>query len=99
MHRIVLNTVIIDVPTGVHEQARDFWTTALAASPRRGTKYPDYHVLEHAAALGNVMVQDVGTAPARFHIDIESSDVEAEVTRLVGAGAAVVERHENWVVL
>jgi len=99
MHRIVLNTIVIDVPEQAHERTRDFWAAALGASARRGTKYPEYHVLEHAAALGTVMVQDVGTAPARVHLDIESSDVEAEVTRLVGAGAEVVERQETWVVL
>jgi hypothetical protein len=56
-------------------------------------------VFEHPAALGTVMIQDVGTAAARVHLDIESDDIGAEVARLVAAGAVEVERHEEWVVL
>jgi Glyoxalase-like domain len=98
-HRILLQTLVIDVPAHVHEQTRTFWTLALAARARRGQRFPEFHVLEHAAALGTVMVQDIGDAPARVHLDIESDDVEAEVIRLVGAGAVEIERHDEWVVL
>ncbi|HJQ42470.1 MAG TPA: VOC family protein [Jatrophihabitantaceae bacterium] len=99
MHRILLRTIVIDVPSNVHDAARDFWTTALAASARRGTVYPEYHVLEQAAVPGTVMVQNVGSAGARVHLDIETDDVEAEVGRLLAAGATEVERHKDWVVL
>src|SRR4051812_21592584 len=99
MHRIVLRTVVIDSPTETHDAERDFWTAALLASSRRGRKYPEYHVLEHAAVPGTVMVQDVGATAARVHLDIESDDVSAEVDRLRGLGAEVVERHDDWVVL
>lgn len=99
MHRILLRTIVVDTPSEDHARVRDFWTAALGATARRGVTYPEYHVLENAAASGPVMVQDVGTAPARFHVDIESDDVDAEVTRLVAVGATVVERHDNWVVL
>jgi hypothetical protein len=99
MHRILLRTVVVDVPSDAHDRTRDFWTIALAAQARRGRRYPEYHVLEHPAAIGTVMVQDVGTAAARVHLDIESDDIEAEVTRLIAAGARLVERHGEWVVL
>jgi hypothetical protein len=99
MHRILLRTIVVDAPSDVHDRTRDFWTTALAADARRGVKYPEYHVLEHPAATGPVMVQDIGTTAARFHLDIETDDVEAEVARLLAAGAAEVERHDEWVVL
>ena len=45
------------------------------------------------------MVQDVGDSAPRVHLDIESDDVDAEVARLVGMGATIVERHNTWVVL
>ena len=99
MHRILLRTVVVDVPTAVHDRTRDFWATALAASARRGVNYPEYHVLEHPATPGPVMIQDIGDSPARFHLDIETDDVAAEVTRLLAAGADEVERHDDWVVL
>jgi catechol 2,3-dioxygenase-like lactoylglutathione lyase family enzyme len=99
MHRILLRTIVIDVPSDVHDRARDFWTTALGATARRGKVYPEYHVLENAAVPGTVMVQDIGTDTARVHLDVETDDVEAEVARLVAAGAAEVERGKDWVVL
>ena len=99
MHRILLRTVVIDVPSAAHDRTRDFWATALGATARRGTLYPNYHVLEHAAMPGTVMVQDIGTAPARVHLDIETDDVEAEVARLTSAGASEVQRYDEWVVL
>ena len=99
MHRILLRTVVIDAPDDTHDRERDFWTIALAAQARRGTRFPEYHVLERAAAAGPVMIQNVGSAAARVHLDIESSDVAAEVERLIAAGAHEVERHDDWVVL
>ena len=103
MHRILLRTIIVDVPSANHDATRDFWATALGAQAHRGVRHPEYHWMEHPASAGPVLIQDVGAAPARFHVDIETDDVEAEVTRLVGAGAAELERHgdlaERWVVL
>lgn len=99
MHRILLRTIVVDVTSDRHDATRDFWTVALGAQARRGTRFPEYHVLEHPAALGPVMIQDVGADASRIHLDIESDDIEAEVTRLVGLGATIVERHDEWVVL
>ena len=99
MHRILMRTVVLDFPADVHDAARDFWTSALAADVRRGHKYPEYHVLEHPAALGPVIIQHLGEGEPRVHIDMETDDTEAEVTRLVAAGATVVERHHEWTVL
>ena len=99
MHRILLRTVVIDVPSAANDATRDFWSTALRSDTRRAQKHPEYHVLENSAAAGPVMVQDIGTSAARVHLDIESSDIDAEVARLVAAGATEVERHEDWVVL
>jgi len=98
-HRILLNTVVIDYPADVHDAGRDFWQTALAAGIRRGKVHPEYHVLEHPAALGTIMVQQLREGGPRVHLDIESDDVAAEVARLVGAGASVVEQHDDWTVL
>ena len=99
MHRILLRTIVIDSPTATHDAERDFWTAALGASVRRGVKHPEYHVLEDAAMPGTVMTQDIGDAPPRVHLDIESDDIEAEVARLEAAGAQVVDRKEGWTVL
>jgi len=99
MHRILLRSFVIDVPTDVNERERDFWTSALAARQRPAKVYPEYHVLETGATPNAVAVQDIGSSPARVHFDMESDDVEAEVSRLLGLGAELVERHVEWVVL
>jgi hypothetical protein len=99
MHRILLRTIVIDVPSEVHDSARDFWATAMAATPHRSKKYPEDHWFEHPAASVKMLLQNIGSTPARYHLDIETDDVEAEVARLIAAGASEVDRQGNWVVL
>jgi catechol 2,3-dioxygenase-like lactoylglutathione lyase family enzyme len=98
-HRILWRTVVFDYPSAAHDAALAFWQVALDAGLRRGTEHPEYHVLEHPAALGPVLVQKMAEGPSRFHLDIESDDTEAEVARLVAAGAVELERLDDWVVL
>ncbi|MGA8297253.1 MAG: VOC family protein [Acidimicrobiales bacterium] len=94
-----MRTIVFDFPSDVHDAARDFWQTALMADLRRGSKYPEYHVLEHPAALGPVMVQHLQDGTSHIHVDIETDDLEAEVSRLVEAGAKMVQRQAEWTVL
>ena len=99
MHRILMRTIVLDFTPEVHDAARDFWQTALAAGIRHGTNYAEYHVLEHPAALGPVLVQRLQDGASRIHLDIETDDPAAELARLVAAGARIAERHEHWTVL
>lgn len=43
-------------------------------------------------------VQAVDDAP-RYHLDIETDDVSAEVGRLIGLGATEMARRDGWTVL
>jgi hypothetical protein len=99
VHRILLRTVVFDFPDDVHDAGLHFWQVALAAGPRPGVTHPEYHVLEHPAAFGPVLVQHLGEGTSRIHLDIEADDTLAEVDRLVAAGAVVVERIDDWTVL
>jgi hypothetical protein len=99
MHRILLREVVIDVPTNQVEAASRFWAAAMDTTTRPLKDYTEFVELVDPAARCVVGLQDVGDAPARFHIDIESDNVEAEVDRLVGLGATVEARHRSWVVL
>ena len=99
MHRILLRKIYVDVPADAHDRTRDFWATALAGVAHRGVKYPEDHWLAHPATPNQVLIQNIGDAPARYHVDIETDDVDAEVARLLAAGASEVERQGNWVVL
>jgi catechol 2,3-dioxygenase-like lactoylglutathione lyase family enzyme len=99
MHRILLREVVIDVPSEALAATRRFWAGALDGTVRPLEEFPEFAALDDPAALPQVGFQDIGTAPARFHLDIETDDIEAEVSRLTGLGAVIEQRHEHWVVL
>jgi hypothetical protein len=98
-HRILLREVVIDVPTDRLETAKRFWAAALDTRAVPLKDYTEFIALEDPAARCVVGLQDVGEAAPRFHVDIESDDVGAEVARLVALGATEVSRHRSWVVL
>jgi hypothetical protein len=98
-HRILLREIVIDVPTDRLAAATAFWARALDTEARPLKDYTEFVELVDPAARCVVGLQDVGTAEARYHLDIESDDVEAEVARLVRLGATEVSRRLSWVVL
>lgn len=60
--------------------------------------------LDGAAPPNGIVVQDVGNGSAGVHFDIHTDDLDAEVQRLVGLGATVVDdswaRHPGqWVIM
>jgi predicted enzyme related to lactoylglutathione lyase len=91
MHRILLSTFLIDVPSDVHDQTLAFWSSALDA-PARFTGMPGYHILENALPDNRVVVQDVGAGSAGIHFDIHTDDLDAEIERLEAIGATMVDR-------
>ena len=98
MHRSRLVAALIDVPQEFFGQETEFWSGALGAEPRRDADDPDYAGLGEVTPGFQIYVQRVG-APARVHLDIETDDIAAEVTRLTKLGAKVVDRLERWVVM
>jgi hypothetical protein len=44
-------------------------------------------------------VPEPKTVKNRVHLDLRAANREAEVARLISAGASEVGRHENWVVM
>jgi hypothetical protein len=44
-------------------------------------------------------VPEPKTVKNRVHLDLRAADRDAEVARLIAAGASEVGRHENWVVM
>jgi predicted enzyme related to lactoylglutathione lyase len=100
MHKSRLAGFIIDCQTDdVHGAAR-FWSAALgmqaqALPAEEGEKY--VKLVDPAQQL-HIEVQSV-SHPSRVHLDIESDDVAAEVTRLESHGAKVVQRVNTWVVM
>ena len=98
MHKSRLGTVIIDCETDDLEREARFWGAALGGevvNPRPGGRYID---VRGDAADPHVILQRV-EHPSRIHIDIETDDIEAEVKRLEGLGAKVVDKMERWTVM
>jgi len=99
MHRILLREVVVDAPSKTFAATRAFWAAALLTQAREVEEFPEFTALPGAASMPWVGLQDIGTGEARFHVDIETDDVEAEVARLTGLGAVKVADGRTWVVM
>ena len=99
MHKSRLSGFIIDCNTADLEGAAAFWGAALglkveaSAAGRRGALPPARGLAAgHRGAAGR-------RHPSRVHLDIESTDVEAEVRRLEKLGARRVSAVRDWQVM
>lgn len=90
MHRNLLSTFVIDVPSEVRDQTVAFWAGALGATPTK-TRMAEYDMLDNAAPPNRIVVQDVGGGSAGIHFDIHTDDLEAEIERLIELGATLVD--------
>ena len=103
MHRNLLNTFVIDAPSEVRDQSVAFWSAALGATATP-TRMDNYHILDGAIPPNRIVVQDVGTGTAGVHFDIHTDDLDAEIDRLLGLGATMVDatwaKHPGrWVIM
>jgi len=92
MHRSRVAAIAIDVPAEHEDDTVRFWTGALGTEAQ--TLGDEYTTVGHVAGR-EVFVQRVD-APARYHLDIETDDVDAEVARLEALGATKVEQVRSW---
>jgi len=100
MHRSQLGGIIIDCDTEDLETAASFWSAALgyAALPTVKPEDKNYVSLDTAPHDLDLEVQKVDHTP-RVHIDIETDDMEAEVTRLEKLGAKAICHIRDWRVM
>ena len=103
MTRNLLNTINIDVPAAVVEETVAFWSAALGATPLR-TKMSNYTILDHGADPNRLVIQTIEDGPAGVHFDVHTDDLDAEIERLEGLGATVVDAQwkdhpGSWVVM
>jgi len=100
MHRSRINGILIDCNVDDIEEAARFWAEALGrpVDPHHPGTRGDYVMLEERPDEIDIQVQRVDHE-SRVHIDIETDDIPAEVTRLEKLGATVDERRERWVVM
>lgn len=91
MHRSRVSHLLIDVPRAEAAAAASFWSAALGAETRSLPEEPQYTMLGGALPGLETSVQAVDDAP-RYHLDIETDDVEAETARLTALGATETGR-------
>jgi len=90
-HRSRLSTILIDTPAGEAPAAIEFWSKALGAPTQSPPGEPQFTGLRGVLPDLVLAVQAVD-ADARYHVDIETDDVDAETARLLGLGAVEVDR-------
>jgi hypothetical protein len=89
VHRSRLFGIFIDTPAP--RAAADFWSAALGVPARPVPGEEQFTSLEGAVPGLVVDVQAVDDTP-RYHVDIETDDVPAEVARLTALGAEPVSQ-------
>jgi predicted enzyme related to lactoylglutathione lyase len=100
MHKSRLGTVVIDCNARDPEVAADFWSKALGWPSERLSSPDDanYRRLRTPPNEVTVLVQAV-QHPSRVHLDIETNDIEGEVSRLERLGAKRVAQVKRWWVM
>lgn len=92
MHRSRVFALLIDTPGPEAAAAAAFWSAALGAPAGPAPGEEQFTTL-HGAIPGLVTaVQSIDDPTPRFHIDIETDDVEAETARLLTLGATQIAR-------
>jgi len=98
VHRSKLTAVLADVPPECFTDEVEFWAGAVGQRPVIDDADPDYAELGRPVPGMQFMVQRIG-GPARFHLDIETDDIDAEVARLEAIGASRVVLLQSWWVM
>jgi hypothetical protein len=90
-HRSRLSTILIDVPAASAGAAAAFWSQALGVPARPVPGEEQFTSLPGALPGLTLAVQAIDGS-ARYHVDFETDDVEAETARLVALGAELVDQ-------
>jgi hypothetical protein len=87
-HRSRLSILLLDLPPEQHAAGSAFWAGATGRPAAQDPDDADWASLGSFADGFHLEVQRTGSGtPPRWHVDIESDDVEAEVARLEALGA------------
>jgi len=102
-HRSRLSILLLDLPPEHHTAGSAFWAGATGRSVAPDPTDADWASLGSFADGWHVEIQRTGKGtPPRWHVDIESDDLDAEVSRLEALGATrhrYVEGGNFWQLL
>ena len=87
-HRSRLSILLLDLPPEHHAAGSDFWAGATGRPAEPDPTDDDWASLGSFADGWHVEIQRTGAGtPPRWHVDIETDDIPAEVARLEALGA------------
>ena len=100
MHKSKLAGFIIDCRTDDLHGAAHFWSEALGMPMEAlpGAEGKKYVRLRDKTGQLHIEVQSV-SHDSRVHLDIETDNIDAEVSRLQALGAVVVDHIDSWCVM
>jgi len=100
MHKSRLGGIIIDCNTDDLGVAAKFWAQALGYEPVKSSDPDDENYVPLKTGPNDLAIElQQVTHPSRVHIDIETDDIDAEVSRLEKLGAKRVEKISSWWVM
>src|SRR4051794_116465 len=95
MHRSRLVGVLFDTPAAQVGPEVDFWAKALGTPTYSPPGEDQFTALIGAVPDFFIVVQAVSDGAPRYHVDIETDDLAAEVARLTALGAEPVNRWKD----
>ena len=95
-HYSRIDKIVIDAPEPIHDRELAFWQGATGGQTGRSERFPEFHWAELPGQELALLVQRVAEGPARFHVDIHTDDLDAEVARLEALGATRVRQVNGW---
>ena len=82
-HRSRLAVLMLDLPPDLHDAGRAFWSGATGHEASPDPSDENWSSLGAFAGGFHLEVQRTGHGtPPRWHVDVETDDVDAEVARL-----------------
>ncbi|GAA3604602.1 VOC family protein [Kineosporia mesophila] len=92
MHRSRFSALLIDVPRDEVPAAATFWSSALGVPAAPVPEEEQFTSLKGAFPVLVTAIQALDDGDPRFHIDIETDDLDAETNRLLTLGAVEISR-------
>lgn len=98
-HESWLDTVVVDVPGGAWDHERRYWAELVGTGTAGFAGHPEFERLVDRPGALRVLLQRLGAGDARVHLDVASTDRDAETRRHEALGATVVEAFPEWTVM
>jgi hypothetical protein len=95
-HYSRIDKIVIDVAAADHDKEVAFWSGVAGRPLAQSGRYPEYHWGEIPGQDIGLLVQRLDDGDSRVHVDIHTTDIDAEIARLEQLGAVRVREVNGW---